>query len=55
MDLFTLIKNEYPELDEKDFHSERGVINLYDDGDGIVYIARWEYSKPIPEGLKLGK
>jgi hypothetical protein len=28
---------------------------LKDDGDGIQYIAKWEYSKPIPDGLKLGK
>ena len=47
--------NEYPELESKDFHPEKGVIHLHDDGDGIDYIKKWEYSEPIPKGLKLGK
>jgi hypothetical protein len=54
MDLFTQIKNVYPELTDADFIDE-GKIRLCDDGDGIQYIAKWEYSKPIPEGLTLGK
>ena len=33
-----------------------GIITLIDDADGKgVFIAKWEYSKPIPDGLKLGK
>jgi hypothetical protein len=29
---------------------------LQDDADGKgAYIAAWNYSKPIPDGLKLGK
>jgi len=29
---------------------------LCDDSDGLgAYIAKWEYPKPIPAGLKLGK
>jgi hypothetical protein len=44
----------YPELTDADF-GMNGVISLQDDGDGIDYIARWDYSKPIPDGLKLGK
>jgi hypothetical protein len=33
-----------------------GQITLQDDSDGEgAYIAQWEYSKPIPEGMKLGK
>jgi len=54
MDLFTQITNLYPELNSADF-IDNGAIRLKDDGDGIQYIAKWEYSKPIPEGLKLGK
>lgn len=54
MDLFTQIKNAYPEITEADFYDD-GKIRLKDDGDGIQYIAKWEYSKPIPDGLKLGK
>jgi hypothetical protein len=45
----------YPELTIKDFAPQSGVITLFDDGDGIVYIKSWNYSKPIPEGMKLGK
>lgn len=49
------IKAAYPEITDEDFHRFNGTILLKDDGDGIPYIAKWEYSKPIPDGLKLGK
>ncbi len=56
MDLFTQITNAYSELTEEDFRPITGSILLRDDSDGAgVYIAKWEYSKPIPKGLKLGK
>ena len=55
MDLSSEITNVYPELTETDFEPIRGSILLKDDGDGIQYIARWDFSKPIPAGLKLGK
>ena len=56
MDLFTQITTAYPELTEEDFRPPMGSILLRDDSDGAgVYIAKWEYSKPIPAGLKLGK
>jgi hypothetical protein len=56
MDLFTQITEVYPELVDADFHPKTGSILLQDDGDGLgSYVAKWEYSKPIPEGLKLGK
>ena len=54
MDLFTQIIEVYPELTDADFAS-RGSIRLQDDGDGIQYIAKWEYSKPVPSGMKIGK
>lgn len=45
----------YPELTDDDF-GRFGCIELRDDADGHgAYIAKWEYSKPIPEGMKLGK
>ena len=53
--LFDQIKATYPELTDADFFPESGSIHLKDDGDGIAYIAKWEYSQPIPSGLKLGK
>jgi hypothetical protein len=55
MDLFTQITDAYPELTNEDFYPVSGSILLRDDGDGIQYIAKWEYSKPLPVGLKLGK
>jgi hypothetical protein len=53
MDLSLTIIENYPELTVSDFLN--GNIELRDDGDGIVYINKWDYSKPIPDGLKLGK
>ncbi len=55
MDLFTEITAVYPELKDTDFFPMSGSISLRDDGDGVQYIAKWEYSKPIPKGMKLGK
>ena len=55
MDYWTQITTVYPELTDADFMPPNGSIFLKDDGDGIQYIAKWEYSKPIPAGLKLGK
>lgn len=55
MSLYDKIKKVYPELTNNDFLIEDGVINLFCDGDGVEYIARWDYYQPIPEGLKLGK
>ena len=55
MDLYTQITTVYPELTTEDFRPD-GVIELQDDSDGQgAFISKWEYSKPIPAGLKLGK
>jgi len=55
MELWEIIKTTYPELTNEDFGS-KGSITLQDDSDGLgAFIAKWEYSKPIPDGLKLGK
>lgn len=55
MDLYNQIIKAYPELTNEDF-AGRGKIRLQDDSDGVgAYIVKWEYSKPIPEGLTLGK
>jgi hypothetical protein len=46
----------YPELTIEDFYPDTGSIYLKDDSDGNgPYIAKWEYSKPIPAGMKIGK
>ena len=57
MSLYDEIIAVYPELEITADYDEfkRGSITLQDDGDGIAYIAKWEYSKPIPAGLKVGK
>ena len=56
MELWQKILQAYPELTFSDFDPVFGIINLANDADGIGdYIAKWEYSQPIPEGLKLGK
>jgi len=57
MDLSTQITQAYPELAENNFAAfNDGTIKLRDDSDGLgAYIAKWQYSKPIPKGLKLGK
>lgn len=55
MSLYEKIITEYPDLTNRDFASD-GVITLQDDSDGQgAYIAKWEYSKPLPEGMKVGK
>ena len=55
MSLYNIIKESYPELTDDDF-ARGGIITLRDDSDGAgAYISEWNYSKPIPEGLKLGK
>jgi hypothetical protein len=55
MELWKIITETYPELSNLDF-GPRGSIRLQDDSDGQgPYIAKWEYSKPLPGGMKVGK
>jgi len=55
MTLTELIIKTYPELTDKDF-GVFGIISLRNDSDGVGdYIEKWNYEKPIPKGLKLGK
>jgi hypothetical protein len=54
MTIYEQIMDVYPELKSSDFIL--GTISLRNDSDGQGdYIAEWNYSKPIPEGMKLGK
>lgn len=56
MELWEKIVSEYPETAENNFQVFKETIILLDDSDGEgAYISKWEYSKPIPDGLKLGK
>lgn len=55
MELWEKIIAEYTEINPTDNFKSLGIY-LQDDSDGVgAYIAKWEYSKPIPEGLTLGK
>lgn len=55
MELWQIIFDAYPEL-ESDRKLFRETIVLQDDSDGVgAYIREWNYSKPIPAGLSLGK
>ena len=55
MELWEKIIEAYPEINPTDNFEKLGIV-LQDDSDGEgAYIAKWEYSKPIPAGLKLGK
>jgi hypothetical protein len=55
MELWEKIIEAYSEINPADNFPELGIY-LQDDADGAgAYIAKWEYSKPIPEGLTLGK
>jgi hypothetical protein len=55
MTLHETILAAYPELEgTRSFMN--GTITLQNDSDGLGdYIAEWNYSKKIPDGLKLGK
>ena len=44
----------YPELEGMDLQLYGVYLRDDSDGDG-VYITKWEYSKPLPDGLKIGK
>ena len=56
MNTYEIIVNAYPELTDSDFQPPMGTIFLRDDSDGLgIYIEKWEYSKPLPEGMKVGK
>jgi hypothetical protein len=45
-----------PELTDADFAPITGSIMLQDDSDGEgAFIAKWEYLKPLPAGMKIGK
>ena len=56
MTLYEQIIAAYPELTDADFFPPFGVIALRNDSDGLGdYIEKWEYTKPLPNGMKVGK
>jgi hypothetical protein len=54
MELSEKIIAAFPEIAPTDSFKSLGIY-LSDDGDGVIYISAWDYSKPIPDGLKIGK
>ena len=55
MELWEEIIAAYPEINPTDDFRALGIY-LNDDSDGLgAYISKWEYSKPLPEGMKVGK
>lgn len=55
MSILLTIFAQYPEL-ENTSNFRDGTIILQDDSDGEgVYVREWNYSEPLPEGLKIGK
>jgi len=54
MSLYEKIIAVYPELLETPEEFVNGSIRLQNDGDGD-YVAKWEYEKPLPKGMKIGQ
>lgn len=55
MSLYDDLVKALPELENSGAFNN-GIIILQDDSDGLgAFIAKWDYDKPIPAGLKLGK
>lgn len=56
MSILDIIIETYPELSDGSQFGVGGSIILQDDSDGQgAFIAQWDYKKPIPKNLKLGK
>jgi hypothetical protein len=56
MSLYDQLMQALPELTNQDFNGVNATIFLRNDSDGLGdYIEKWEYLKPIPDGLTLGK
>lgn len=55
MELWEQIVEAFPELTATSSFRDLGII-LQDDSNGLgAYIAEWNYSKPLPDGMKVGK
>jgi hypothetical protein len=52
MELWQKIVEAYPELADNQYTAFNNEIILQDNSDGSgAYIAKWEYSQPLPESL----
>lgn len=56
LNLFEKIIEAYPELAENTEPFFNGTIQLQNDSDGAGdYVLSWNYEKPLPNGMKVGK
>ena len=55
MTLYDTILATYPELENSKFFRDGTIILQNDSDDQGDYILKWDYKKPLPHGLKLGK
>lgn len=53
MELWEQIIDAYPEIKATDNFRELG-IHIRDNGNG-AFIEKWEYSQPLPDGMKIGE
>ena len=55
MELWQKVIAVYPEIQPIDDFQKLGIV-LQDDTDGLgAYILEWNYTKPLPTGMKVGK
>lgn len=54
MNIYEIIIDTYPELTDWKLFDKHIILQNDSDGAGD-YVAKWDYSQPIPEGLTLGK
>ena len=56
MELYEIIMTAYPELKDKNPLELTQIYKLRNDSDGMGdYVEEWNYSQPLPEGMKVGK
>jgi hypothetical protein len=55
MELWQQIIEAYPEIKPTDDFQKLGIYLQDDSDEKGAYIAKWDYSEPIPDGLTLGK
>jgi hypothetical protein len=55
MSLYEKLIAALPELEDSSAFSNGTIILQNDADDAGDYIAKWDYTKPIPAGFKLGK
>jgi hypothetical protein len=54
MSIYEIIIKAYPELSNIKLFDKYIILQNDSDGEGD-YVAKWDYEKALPEGIKLGK